>query len=201
MNSQARAACQSRSTVASEIPRASPVSSSDRPPKNRSSAIWLFRGSNAASCGQRGIEIQDVDICRRRHDSERVQRDARPLPGSFGPPPRAGAIDEDAAHHLRGDAEELRPVVPGGALIDQPQVGLVDEGGRLQGVALALAPQMGRGPAAKLLVDQRHEPIARARVAVAPRVEKRCDVVSGTAQIVLGNGSFCSLDRGASSRQ
>ena len=38
LSSQARAVCQSRSAVAVEIPSASAASSSDRPPKNRSSA-------------------------------------------------------------------------------------------------------------------------------------------------------------------
>src|SRR5262245_29306789 len=47
--SHARATCQSRSTVASEIPRTWPASIRERPPKNRNSAIWLFRGSNSAN--------------------------------------------------------------------------------------------------------------------------------------------------------
>ena len=37
-NNHARAACQSRSAVAMEIPSASPASASDNPPKKRSSA-------------------------------------------------------------------------------------------------------------------------------------------------------------------
>jgi hypothetical protein len=41
-------------------------------------------------------------------------------------------IDQDSAHHFGGDGQELRAVLPVNAiLVNQPQVGLVDERGRL----------------------------------------------------------------------
>ncbi len=52
----------------------------------------------------------------------------------------ASVIDEDAAHELGGDAEEMGAVLPGDAgLIDELHVGLVDEGGGLQGMVGSLA--------------------------------------------------------------
>jgi hypothetical protein len=45
----------------------------------------------------------------------------------------AGALDQDAAHRLRG-GEEVAPAVPAPlvGVAEQAQVGLLDEGGRLQ---------------------------------------------------------------------
>ena len=49
----------------------------------------------------------------------------------------AGLVHEDAAHGLGRRCEEVPPAVPvlGPLDIDQPQVGLVDQRGRLQGLA------------------------------------------------------------------
>jgi hypothetical protein len=46
--------------------------------------------------------------------------------------------------------------VPGGVLIDEPKVGLVDQGGRLQRVARTLVAEVGRRPPAQLPVDEGH---------------------------------------------
>jgi hypothetical protein len=82
-------------------------------------------------------------------------------------------IHEDAPHHLRRDAEELRAVLPLCAvLIDQPQVGFVNECGRLQRVIGALTPQVGLGPTMEVLVDQRDELIASRGISGAPRVQE-----------------------------
>jgi hypothetical protein len=64
-----------------------------------------------------------------------------------------GVIDQDAAHHARGKPEELRAISPvGGPLVDQPEVGLVHEGRRLESMVRALAGQEMPGEAAELLV-------------------------------------------------
>ena len=45
----------------------------------------------------------------------------------------ARLLDEDLAHGPRRGAEEVAPALPAGILVaDQPQVGLVDQGGRLE---------------------------------------------------------------------
>ena len=43
------------------------------------------------------------------------------------------------------------------ALIDQTDVGFVDQGCRLQRVLAALAPEIGAGQAVQLVIDQRQE--------------------------------------------
>ncbi len=82
-------------------------------------------------------------------------------------------VDEDAPHHLRRDGKEVRAVLPRRALlIDEPQVGLVDQRGGLQRVAIALAPQPGRRALMQLPVDGRHQLVTGRDVAAGPRMEK-----------------------------
>ena len=57
-------------------------------------------------------------------------------------------------------------------LIDQAQVGFVDERRRLERVVSTLSSQMCGRAAAKLVVDEWDELIARAPIAGAPRVEQ-----------------------------
>ena len=57
----------------------------------------------------------------------------------------AGVVHEDSAHHLRGDAEEMRAVPPVDlALFDQPQVRLVNQRRRLERVPRPLAAKLAR---------------------------------------------------------
>ena len=58
--------------------------------------------------------------------------------------PLARVVDEDPAHQLRRDSEEMRPVLPiGMTLLDEAYVCFVDQSGSLQGVVAALAPEAG----------------------------------------------------------
>jgi len=67
-----------------------------------------------------------------------------------------GVIDQDAAHDLRRDAEEVRSILPIGlALIDETDEHLMDKGRRLQRVVGSLLPQLARGHASQLRVDKR----------------------------------------------
>ena len=69
--------------------------------------------------------------------------------------------------------EEVAATVPplgvGGA--DQPEVRLVDQGGRLQGVAGRLGGELGGGEATQLGIDQREQLGGGARVALGDGVE------------------------------
>jgi hypothetical protein len=86
----------------------------------------------------------------------------------------AGVIDQDAAHHLRGDAKEVRPILPVDlALIDHPQVNLVNERRRLQCVGGAFASELAAGHATQLRIDQREQLIQSTAIAAAPVGEKR----------------------------
>ena len=86
-------------------------------------------------------------------------------------------VDEDAAHCLRRCRHEMGAVLPVHALvIDQPQVGFVDQGRGLQAVAGALAPHVVVRQTTEFVVDDRHQEGERKLIPVAPRSEKRADV-------------------------
>src|SRR5262245_47228394 len=63
-------------------------------------------------------------------------------------------VDQDAPHDLRRHTKEVRAILPIDlALVDEPDVRLMDQGRRLQGVVRALVPQLAGGHPAKLRVD------------------------------------------------
>lgn len=69
-----------------------------------------------------------------------------------------GVGGEDAAHHLRGHAEQMGAVGKVNAMLpEQAHVGFVDERGGLQSVAVALAAHVAGGQAVKLVIDERHD--------------------------------------------
>lgn len=81
-------------------------------------------------------------------------------------------LDKNTPHQVSGDAGKMRAVFPiRAALIDQFQVRLVHEGGRLQSVVGAFVPQIfGRAPA-QVFIDKGHEPGRRVGVARTPFLE------------------------------
>ena len=58
----------------------------------------------------------------------------------------------------------VRPLPVDPRLIDQPQIGLVNQGRRLQSVSLGFLPQIGIGQLAKFVVHQRHQFLGRAAI-------------------------------------
>src|SRR5262249_61950499 len=73
----------------------------------------------------------------------------------------AGPLDEEAAHGPGGGGEERAPAGPPGpprpGLAGEPQVRLVDQVGRLEGVARALVGQAVGGQPPQFVVDEREE--------------------------------------------
>ena len=124
---------------------------------------------------QRIVEHQQLAVGGLDRADAFVQRDphtARPL----GRQTLACVIDEDAAHDLRGDAEELGSIDPRHALLShQPYVGLVYERRRLQRVVSALAPEVGGGPLPKLVVDERDQVLPCLKVPAPPCPEQLAD--------------------------
>ena len=76
------------------------------------------------------------------------------------------------------------------ALIDEPQVGLVHERGRLQRVCLPLAAQARRGAPAQLVVNDGHQPLARIEIAFTPCVKQRRHVAIRGLRHVRGHDIF-----------
>jgi hypothetical protein len=96
-------------------------------------------------------------------------------------------IDEDAAHHFRRHGEEVPAVVPPGvALVDEPKVGLMNEGGWLENMSPALGPKPGCRAPAQVLVDHFDEMVAGNQVALAPGVKQGGHIGSGMVQMALG---------------
>ena len=97
---------------------------------------------------------------------------------------RARPVDENAAHHLRGDAEKMRAVAPLYApLIDETEICLVNERRRLQRVSLIFASHGSRGLTMELVVDRREKTIGRVGVTVAPGEEQSGDIRGSGAGI------------------
>jgi hypothetical protein len=81
----------------------------------------------------------------------------------------ARVVDEDAAHHHRGEPDELRAVGPVDLpLVDQPQVGFVHQRGGLQGVPGPLLTQVAARQSPQFVVDDRKQLVERSLIAAAP---------------------------------
>src|SRR5262245_59153913 len=90
----------------------------------------------------------------------------------------AGVVDEDAADQVGGKGEELgaaRPVESGMAV--EPQIGLMDDGGGLQGMPSPLAAQLLGGDAPQLVVDQRQNLLRGLLIAAAPALQQASDLL------------------------
>src|SRR5688572_30712472 len=81
----------------------------------------------------------------------------------------AGVVDQNVAHDLRGESEEVRPVLPARVrLISQAKVSLVDQSRSLQCVARIFALHVALSHTVQLCIDQRHQLLERALIAFAP---------------------------------
>ena len=79
-------------------------------------------------------------------------------------------VHQDAPHHLRGDAEELRATLPGDAILAcQPEVRLVHQCGGLQRVVWPFAAKVRRGSPPQFTVDEWEQAVARLEISAAPR--------------------------------
>src|SRR5262245_23970779 len=128
--------------------------------------------------GRHGIDgrevVQDVvdrqrflDIAERR-DAGFLQFVPTVLAAALRRMPSPGLIDEDAAHGLGSGGEEVAAAIPPLHLlgVHQPQIGLVDQSGRLDGLAWFLLGQLLGRQLAQLIVDERQELLGGAGVAL-----------------------------------
>ena len=92
---------------------------------------------------------------------------------SFGRQSAACPVQQNMPHDLGGDCEEMGTVLPINILdVDQLQVGLVDQGGCLQGVPGALVPQLVPGDALQGAIDARRQLLKSVSVASRPGAQK-----------------------------
>ena len=90
---------------------------------------------------------------------------------------RARVVDQDPAHEQAGDGEEVATIAEARALLaGELEEDLVDDGGRLEGVAGALAAHRPLGDPLQLGVELAEDPVEGRAVARAPGVEQRGDL-------------------------
>jgi hypothetical protein len=97
----------------------------------------------------------------------------------------ACVVDEEPAHDLTRHPVEMRaapPVDP--SLVDQFQVGLVNQCGGLEGMVGAFAPQLAGGDAAQFVIDERQQSVERARITSRPVVEQPGEVAGRSHQVI-----------------
>ena len=88
-----------------------------------------------------------------------------------------GVVDEDPPHDLYGDPKEMSSTLPIDLpLIDESQIGFVDERRRLQSMPHPLAAKLARCDAAQLGIDERQQLIEGTVIPATPIIEQRRDV-------------------------
>src|SRR5215472_10133503 len=128
-----------------------------------------FPGVDTSQRAQRLIQRQQIDPRLFRGLGSFLQRDVdRSLPALLVAA-GAGQVDEDLAHQLGADSEEMSPVLPGPFLeINNPQVDLVDEDGGLENVPGWLSCHIAMGALVQLTVNEGGQFLQRLLVAGSP---------------------------------
>src|SRR5579872_1491619 len=136
----------SRSTVATDFPTSTAMSAMVIPPKNLSSTMRPLI-INRRHADERPVQRQDIHILAMAGKGSRalglrlVQRQFQgrtPLGCAMG----LRVVDESPTHHLRGQAEELDPILGVDlALICEPEIDLIDQSCGLQGMVRPLPAQ------------------------------------------------------------
>jgi hypothetical protein len=85
-------------------------------------------------------------------------------------------INHDVPHHLRGRRDKVGPALPHRrGVIDQPEVGFVENRGRLQRVAGSLPAHVMVGEPVQFRMHQREQLSQRSLVSAAPLAEQLGD--------------------------
>ena len=105
---------------------------------------------------QRSIQEQQLAIARMRRADAIVERHSKRRVGSFGGATRARVINKDAPHHLRGDAEEVRPALPAHPLCaGQSEMRLVHQQGGLKRACAPFVMEIIRSASLEVSIHQR----------------------------------------------
>jgi len=92
--------------------------------------------------------------------------------------PGTGGINQDAPDGLRGDGQEVGSAFPDGlVLVDQAQIGLVNERGGLEGEVLPLGAEVAFGDGSEFVVEDGQEYVDRPLVTGSDAVEEVGDVL------------------------
>lgn len=124
--------------------------------------------------GQQLIEGEDVGRRLAVLDVVGLQRDRGRAAAALVALLAAGVVDQHVAHLAGGDRKEMRAILPVDRRSDQAQAGLVQQLRGVEGDG-AFAAQMTLGQSVQVAVDQRHQTVQRARIAVAPLAQQLRD--------------------------
>ena len=98
------------------------------------------------------------------------------LPTALDRRARPRRVDENPAHDAGAHREEMCAIGPIQiSTVDQAQIRLVHECGRLQSVTGALVPHVAARHAVQLVVDERREAIKGRRISAPPRLQQTGD--------------------------
>jgi hypothetical protein len=86
----------------------------------------------------------------------------------------ARVIHQNPAHHLRGNPEEVRTILPGNPVVPgDPEKCLVHDRRRLQRVIAPFLPQVGGRAPLQVAVHERDEPVACAQISTRLGMQQR----------------------------
>jgi hypothetical protein len=109
-----------------------------------------------------------------------IQGDLFQAAASFFCAPVASVIQQDAAHRLCGNSEEMRPILPFHVMLsDEVEVSFVYQRGGLEGMIGPFPAQAGRCQVAEFGIDQRDQLIRSVRIAQAELGKKLGDISGG----------------------
>jgi hypothetical protein len=158
--------------------------SSEKAQLNHTTFAWIDFGE----LRQCFIEYDEIAGFFRLKDGRFVQRRLS-VPSSLGSLPSSCDIHQDSAHELCGHRKKVSPVLPSDIFpADQPNVGFVDQGSRLQRMIWPLSCHVSAGQAVKLSVHSRGELFESLLVSFGPGLQQRC-------QFMFFGRSHASLKR------
>ena len=131
--SHARAKAQFLSAVRRGIPSVSAASPSDIPAKNRSFTSSAAVGNLLRQPAEGLVEVEEIVVARGGRAGEPIEVDPASPATSLQPVAVAGVVDQHPPHRLGRGGEEVPPALEV-LVADQPEVGLVNQGGGVEGV-------------------------------------------------------------------
>jgi hypothetical protein len=127
---------------------------------------------NFGQVRQSRIECHHIQIAFLKSNEPFVQSDPASTIAAFRGTAAACVVDQNTAHHLGSDSEEVRSILPTDILIDEAEVRFVYQRGALQCVARALLHQVASGQTPKLVINQGKQVFQRLLVALCPSNQK-----------------------------
>ena len=146
-----------------DSPRETAASRKVRPAKKRRLTSRAASGSSTASRVSASSQRDQLFVLGVQGDFDVVEIDAVAFTASFGTLLVACAIEENPPHRLGSGGKEVASTVPfpGFVHIHKPDVGLMNQGRRLECLARLFLGQLGRRQLPQLVVDQRQKFLCR----------------------------------------